>query len=262
MITTNSNRRSPARRSLTAAFLLLITLPLSQPAHARAENSPHPTIEGLTGEALFSKLIEHNRLREKLLRQYTVARTYAVKTSKGKVRAESQVLTQYRAPDTKEFTILSEKGSRIVRGRVFKPLMESEAEAAAGTNHRDSSITPKNYTFELLGEEDLDGYHTFVVQATPARKDKYLFKGKIWIEAGDFAIAKIEAQPAKNPSFWTKRVNVVRRYQKLGEFWLPLRDETVSEIRIFGANILTIDYENYEIHSSADSAKNESPRGF
>lgn len=262
MITTNSKRRSPARRSIAPAFLLLIALPLSQPVRARAENGPHPVTEGLTGEVLFSKLIEHNRLRESLLQQYSVARTYAVKNTKGKVRAESHVLAQYRAPDSKEFTVLSEKGSGFVRGHVFKPLMESEAEAAAGTSHRDSSITPKNYTFELLGEEDLDGYHTFVVQATPARKDKYLFKGKIWIETSDFAIAKIEGRPAKNPSFWTKKVDFVRRYQKIGEFWLPLKDETVTLVRIFGTNILTIDYESYEIHSSGASAKNELPRGF
>ena len=47
--------------------------------------------------------------------------------------------------------------------------MESEVETAAGRNRHDSSISPNNYTFNLLGEDDVDGYHCFVVQATPKR---------------------------------------------------------------------------------------------
>jgi hypothetical protein len=184
-----------------------------------------------------------------------VARTYQVKNDKGKVRAESQIVLQYRAPATKEFKIVSEKGSGFVRKRVFKGLLESEIETAAGRSRHDSSITPTNYTFELLGEEDVDGYHCFVVRAIPKRKDKYLFDGKIWIETDDFAIVKIAGQPAKNPSFWIKRVEFVRRYQKIGEFWLPLKDESMTQVRIFGTNILTIDYANYEIITGERAGK-------
>jgi hypothetical protein len=213
----------------------------------RMASVSHPSTEGLTGDMLFSKLLEHNRRRELHLQQYSVARTYQVKKDNGKVRAETQVVLQYRAPDTKEYAIVSEKGSGFVRQRVFKRLLESEVETAAGRNRHDSSITPTNYTFELLGEEDVEGYHCFVVRATPKRQDKYLFDGKIWIEASEFAIAKIEGQPAKKPSFWIKRVEFVRRYQKIGPFWLPLKDESTTQVRIFGTNILTIDYANYEI---------------
>jgi len=216
----------------------------------------HPSSAGVTGDILFSRLLEHNRLRELHLQRYSVARTYQVKNDKGKVRAESQVVLQYRAPATKEFKIVSEKGSGFVRKRVFKRLLDSEVETAAGRNRHDSSITPTNYTFELLGEEDVDGYHSFVVQAIPKRKDKYLFDGKIWIEATEFAIVKIAGQPAKNPSFWIKRVDFVRRYQKVGQFWLPLKDESTTHVRIFGTHILTIDYANYEIVLAAGGDKN------
>ncbi len=207
----------------------------------------HPSTEGMTGETVFANLLEHNRMREYRLHQYSVTRTYQVKNDKGKVRAEAQVLLQYRAPDSKEFKILSEKGSGIVRNRVFKPLMESEVETASGRNRHDSSITPANYDFELLGEEDFDGYHCFAVHASPKRRDKYLFEGRILIEASEFAIVKIAGQPAKNPSFWTKRVDFVRRYQKIGESWLPFSDESITQVRIFGKNIFTIDYQNYEV---------------
>jgi len=208
---------------------------------------PHPSLDGLTGDILFSRLLERNRQRESRLKEYTVVRRYQVKKENGKVRAEAQVVMRYRAPDVKEYTIVFEQGSGFVRRHVFRRLLESEVETAAGRNRYDSSISPANYRFELLGEEDVDGFHCFVVRALPKRKDKYLFEGKIWIEANDFAILKIEGQPAKNPSFWIKRVNFVRRYQNIGEFWLPLKDESTTQVRIVGTNVLTIDYTNYEI---------------
>ena len=202
----------------------------------------------VTGDAIFAKLVEFNRLRDSRLKQYSVQSTYRVQNDKGETRAETQALLSYRAPDSKEFKIISEKGSGLIRSRVFKPLMDVEVESAADRKRVDSSITPNNYTLALLGEEDLEGSHCYVVQATPKRADKYLFSGKLWIHSVEFAIVKIEGQPAKIPSLWIKRVDFVRRYQKIGEFWLPLKNESVTRVRLFGKNTLTTDYDNYQIN--------------
>lgn len=238
------------------SFLSTALLPIHQPVKAAAGSQLalvlHPSTTGMTGDILLAKLLEHNRRREAGLRQYSVPRTYRVQNDKGKVSAEVQVVLHYRAPGTKEFKIVAEKGSGLIRSRVFKPLMESEAETAAGRNRHDSSISPPNYTFHLLGEEDVNGYHCFVVQATPKRNDTYLFRGKIWIHATEFAVVQITGQPAKSPSFWINRVDFVRRYQKIGEFWLPLKDESMTQVKIAGKNILTIDYAHYEIARVGD----------
>jgi hypothetical protein len=235
-------------------FLPAARLPMNQPVKAAAESQPagalHPATmghNGMTGDLSLAKLLEHNHRREARLLQYSVPRTYRVQNDKGKVRAEIQVVLHYRAPGTKEFELVSETGSGLIRSRVFKPLMESEVETAAGRNRHDSSISPDNYTFNQLGEEEVDGHHCFVVQATPKRNDTYLFKGKIWIHAAEFAVVQIAGQPAKNPSFWIKQVDFVRRNQKIGEFWLPLKDESITQIKIAGKNILTVDYAHYEI---------------
>lgn len=232
-------------------FLSAARLPINQAVKAADGSSSalilHPSTAGLTGDILLVKLLERNRQREARLQQYLVPRTYRVQNDKGTVRAEAQVVLHYRAPGTKEFKIVAEKGARLIHSRVFKPLMESEVETAAGRNHNDSAISPDNYTFHLLGEEDVHGYHCFVVQAIPKRNDIYLFRGKIWIHATEFAVVQIAGQPAKNPSFWVNRVDFVRRYQKLGEFWLPLKDESVTQVKVAGKNILTIDYAHYEI---------------
>jgi outer membrane lipoprotein-sorting protein len=247
------------KRKALGRFLILVSVlglvssarldrPLRASTGSRPASVSDPATTALTGDAIFAKLVESNSLRESRLKQYSVQSTYRVQNDKGEMRAETQALLRYRAPDIKEFKIISEKGSGLIRTRVFKPLMDVEVETAAERNRVDSSITPNNYALALLGEEEVAGSNCFVVQATPKRDDKYLFTGKIWIHSGEFAIVKIEGQPAKNPSLWIKRVDFVRRYQKIGEFWLPLKNESITRVRVFGKNTLTTEYDNYEIN--------------
>jgi len=44
--------------------------------------------------------------------------------------------------------------------------------------------------------------------------------------------------------------------QKVGDVWLPLRDESVSQLLLFGKSSLTITYSDYQIQvrESSDSA--------
>lgn len=244
-------RRYLAAGSLVALVSLatLQATPLQIQDESKEPASPsHHSIQGITVDELFSKLSENNQMRESLLHQYSAIRTYEVRNDKGKVHAKTVVVVQYQAPGSKTFSTTSEEGSKIIRRLVFKGLMESESEAAAGRSHHDSAVGPENYTFNLLGQEDADGYHCYVVEAVPKRKDKYLFEGKVWIDAKDFAIVKIAGRPAKNPSFWITRVDFVRRYQKVGEFWLPLQDESITHVRLYGKKILTIDHHDYTVN--------------
>ena len=41
----------------------------------------------------------------------------------------------------------------------------------------------------------------------------------------------------------------MRQYQKIGEFWLPAKDETFVHVRLYGKKILTIDHRDYAINS-------------
>jgi hypothetical protein len=154
----------------------------------------------------------------------------------------------YQAPDKKVFQTTSEAGSGFVRHHVFERLMKSESEAASGKEHHDSALTPANYAFAFIAEEDLGPYHCLVLEVSPKRKDKYLFEGKIWIDAQEFAIAKTTGHPAKNPSFWIHHVEFVRQYQRIDDFWLPFRDETIVDRRIHGRKIFAVDHANYSIN--------------
>jgi hypothetical protein len=201
----------------------------------------------LTGEMLLSKVVEHNLKREANLKYYSESRHYCLRDKNDKVRAELDALVEFQPPGPKQFKVISQRGSSIVRRLVFGGLLASETDASKGRSYLDSSITPRNYVLEVVGEEEVDGRHCLQAKATPLRKDKYLFEGTIWVDATDFAIVKIVGQPAKNPSFWIKNVEFIRRYQKIGDFWVPLQGVYASQVRIQGKCTLTIDHHDYQI---------------
>ena len=198
-------------------------------------------------QQIFAELLAHNRLRSDALVEYAASRTYAIADLKGKTHAQEKGRMEYRAPDQKTFTVTSEEGSGLIRRLALSPLIASEIRAASGKDHHDSAITPANYTLELIGEEDVGAYHCYVLHAAPKRPDKYLFAGKVWIDAKDYAVVRIEGRPAANLSFWIKRAEFVREYQKVDGFWLPQKDTTVVQVRLYGKKVLTIDHRDYTV---------------
>jgi len=203
---------------------------------------------GPTGDEIVARMLERNRLRSEQLRRYSAVRTYEIRNSEGKLAAQAVVRVDYQAPDKKTFNKTSEKGSGLVRHLVFDRLIQSESETSSGREHRNSAIITANYTFTLSGEEDVGPYHCFVLEAAPKSKEKYLFEGKIWIDAQDFAIVKIAGHPAKKPSFWINRADFVRQYQRIDGFWLPYRDETSVEVKIYGRRVFTVDHQQYVVN--------------
>jgi len=200
---------------------------------------------------LFSRLMAHRDWQQARLDRFSVVRTYKVEDDKGKALAEEVVVMEYKKPGTETFTTTSADGSAFIRGHVFKQLMKREAGRARGRHDQDSSITPDNYTFETLGQEQVGTVHCTVVHAIPNRKQPYLFEGKIWIDDQDFAIVKAAGHLAKSPSFWINRVDFVRQYQKIDGFWFPIEEQATAKVRIYGTKMLTIDYADYTVNGVA-----------
>ena len=248
-------KRKPWIALSIAATLFAILSGLT--AHVRAqttENSAEVSspLEAAQPDAnenqIISEMVARNASRSARLVNYSDVQTYQIADLRGKVNAREVGRMEYLAPDKKKFTVTLESGSIVVRQLAFKSLITSEIEAAAGKQHRDSSIDPVNYTLQLLGEQHIAGHRCFVAQAMPKRADKYLFEGKIWIDVDDLAIVRIEGHPAKRLSFWIERADFVRQYEKVGDFWLPQRDETFVQVKFYGRHVLTIEHRDYVVN--------------
>ena len=102
----------------------------------------------------------------------------------------------------------------------------------------------------MVWREDVRGRPAFVLAIEPKSQNKYLTRGRIWVDADEYAIIRVEGQPAKNPSFWVKSVHFVHDYNKSGPFWFPVSDQSVTDVRIFGATEMTIEYLDYTPNAS------------
>ena len=249
-----ARRTKRALALIAAAFAVLTVFIIEAKAQSDRESQSElaaplePLRPGIAADQLVAELETHNELRKSALHDFTVLRTYQVIDLKGKVHAEEIGRMEFRAPDQKAFTITAESGSKLVRHMALNPLISSEIEAAAGKTHHDSSITAANYSMDLLGEQQVGPYRCFVAQAIPRRKDKYLFEGKLWIDVDDYAVVRIEGHPAKKLSFWIQRADFVRQYQKIDGFWLPQKDQTHVQVRLYGKKVLTITHQDYVVN--------------
>jgi len=238
---------SQVRRLLRTSAILLVCLP----AVAQENNSSAP----LTADDVMQRVVAMNEVRAKALETYSSLRSYHLECHcLSHKKADMVVRADYCTPNKKEFTIVSESGSSTVRNRVFKKLLEAEQESMREDNQQRSAMTPENYTFQLSDYKQTDMDEFYVLEAKPRTKNKFLVRGHIWVNAKDFAITRVEGEPAVNPSWWTLKTDFKRSYQKVGNFWLPESNESETKVRIFGTAVLTINYGKYQI-TEAPGAK-------
>ena len=194
-------------------------------------------------------MVEKNLTRARALAAYQGTRVYRLEYSGflGSRSAEIVVDVRYRSPGTKEFNIRSEKGSKLIIDRIFKRMLQTEKEALSEQNQSRVALNQDNYRFTLAGYETMGAGPCYILSLEPRTDDKLLYRGRIWVDARDFAVVRIEAAPAKNPSFWTKETKIEQVYAKVGNFWLPLSNRSGSAIRLGGHASFTIDYQDYEI---------------
>jgi hypothetical protein len=196
------------------------------------------------------KMMEFDAQRQSEMKGYTALRHYLAVNKKR--HADMLVQVTCSTDGAKQFTVLSEDGSGSIRKHLFRKLLSEETEASRRGTRSGTRITPANYDFQIIGREILETGPAYVLEVSPKTENKYLVRGKIWVDANDFSIVRIEGQPARNPSFWVRSVHFVHTYQKVGQFWLASSTHTTSEIRIFGKSELTIENSGYTLIPTKD----------
>jgi len=219
----------------------------ADPPAVDAQKAPLPV------DQVVSQLVERNREREEALRKFQGTRVYSIKYTGffGAHSAEMTVNVSYTSPDHKEFTIVSQSGSKFIVDHVLKGLLDGEKESANPDNKQRTTLNATNYDFTLDQYDTSGETPQYVLDVKPKKDSKFVYRGKIWVDGKDFAVTRIQAEPAKSPSFWVKKSEVNHRYEKVDEFWLPAENKTDSWIRLGGHAVLSIEYQNYKITEAA-----------
>jgi hypothetical protein len=210
-----------------------------------ASQSPAPP--GLSLPQILDKMERHNQHQAQQLKRYKAVRHYEAEYRGygSNIMGKMEVEVTFDASSGKSFKILSQSGSKLLCDKVLKKAVDSEKEASK--NPSVTALTPANYKFELIGSEILSGRQSYVLKVDPLKKSKFLYQGQIWVDGTDFAVAKIEAAPARNPSFWISTTLIRYSNAKTGDFWLPHQTHSETKVRIGGNAVLTIDYGTYKI---------------
>lgn len=250
-----------SRKCIVAFLLVILSGTICPLARTQQQAGASDGSKLLTATQIVERLVEMNLRRAQALHSYHGTRTYHVEYRGllGARNADMAVDVTYQAPGTKNFTILSSTGSTLMLDKVLKKLLQAETEAASAEGQRRTALNNENYDFTLVALESTAPRRMYVLALEPRTKNKFLFRGRVWVDSADFAVVRLEAEPARNPSFWTKSSQIEQSYQKVRDFWLPERNHSVSSIRMGGRAELTIKYQSFTITGS-DSVRGEPVR--
>ena len=214
--------------------------------------TPRPA-DPLTVEQIAVRLAERNAQRDAALKSYESHRemTVTFKSRMGDGQATEAVVMTYTAPATKRFAVVSATGSAFMRENVLQKAMSSEQAAADPIAKQRAALTLANYDMRLAGQERLDIGNCYVLDVLPKTTSPFAYRGRVWIQSTDFAVVKIDAQPAQDPSAWVSAGKFTTIFEKVGEFYFPKETSSSSQILMGGDAALTIRYGEYRILQTA-----------
>jgi len=148
-------------------------------------------------------------------------------------------------PDTGfTFTELEWTGSALIRKHVFIPALRAEREANTAAASARGALTAANYEF-VERDARVDGLRQIDIHAR--RTDTLLVDGNILVtDEGDLVCAR--GQLVKRPSFWTRRVEVVRRYRRIAGIRVPVGMSSIADVRIAGRSTFEMTYEYQSVN--------------
>lgn len=228
-------------------IVVLVSGLASVPIPVRAQNELPGPSANLSAAQIVQRMTQRGEVQKEELKQYRALRHYRVdyRGFSRDIEAAMDVEVLYDAIHGKSFRIVSQSGSRVLCDDVLKRAVDSEHDAMQEPSA--TALTEANYRFTLDGTEAIAGKPAYILSVEPVTPSKFLYRGKIWVDAGEFAVVKMETQPAKSPSFWISQTRIQYMGAKTEGFWFPHQVLSETRVRIGGTAVMKIDYGSYHV---------------
>jgi hypothetical protein len=177
--------------------------------------------------------------------EYRALRRLEAQNPKFKQSAWMVAWTEYDRVNGFRYEVVDEGGSGYIRTRVLRAALDGEQKIWADREPQKASFNHDNYMFDD-GPVSADGLAEVGVK--PKRKDMLLVEGAIFVQPSDGELSRIEGKLSKTPSFWTRRVDVVRRYERKAGVRVPVAIESVAHVLIAGRSTFKMTYEYQTIN--------------
>ncbi len=193
-----------------------------------------------------------NRAR---LRPYSVTRDYRL-FGKEQQTTRSEVIADvsFVPPDFKHFVIQQASGTRLGE-RIVRQMLEHETDIVK--NYGSTDLSPANYDFRFVREEELSGERCYVLEMLPRRRDKTLLRGQIWVDSTTYLLHRTEGEPGKAPSWWLRNARITLVYGDVGGMWLQTASESSADVRLLGRHTMLsrdVEYKMSELVAATGSA--------
>ena len=243
--------RLVSRASMCSIFALVVAL-----AAAALAQQPAPSTK--SDAEIIRGIDDSVARRTNAISTYTVQEQYTLYRNGDTTPAAAETIkTVYTRSVGKEYTPIAQSGSAFLRSAVIDKVLAGEKDLNLAANRDGALITSKNYDLQPQpGIVELNGRQCIVVTLKPLRKSPHLFTGKMWIDASDYTVIRLEGVPSQPPSVFAGQTTVTRDYIKIDGFSMATHAEARSHTFLFGDTLLKIDYTNYQIQQDPAAQPN------
>src|SRR5215510_10412461 len=222
-------------KRVAASFVLLLLVAASGSADA-------PVPPPADRHALLDRFLAPD---DPPLVSYRAVRHLSASTRGGKMQASLDAVTTLDPVNGFTYEIKSAEGSSLIQKKVLIAALEAEQKAVAAANRSQSALTPANY--EFLDISPLEA-NLVKVDVRPRRKHVTLVNGSLVIESDSADLVRVEGDLSQRPSFWTRRVHVVREYERVGGVHVPVSMSSTADVLIVGSSSFSMTYRYAEIN--------------
>ena len=227
---------APHLRRRVAALLAIAAVPLLlASAHAQLPDA-------VVHVELIDRFLEPD---EAPLVSYRAFRHLTASTRGGRMTASVDAWTTLDPVHGFNYEVTSRAGSGLIQGRVLVAALQAEQDAHRASDPAQSALTRANYEFLDITPET---GRLVKVDFKPRRKHVMLVQGALFVEPDSADLVRIEGELSKRPSFWTRRVRVVRDYERIEGVHVPVSMRSTADVLIVGASSFEMTYRYSEIN--------------
>ncbi|MBZ5504835.1 MAG: outer membrane lipoprotein-sorting protein [Acidobacteriia bacterium] len=204
---------------------------------AVAAAQANPTPAGSRNEDarnIVDRMLRAQQDNKARVRAFTVKRGYHLYDKQQQEKAQVVANITVLPPDGKEYQVESSSGG--MGEKVLRDILSKETESPRDAQRKE--LSPENYDFQLLGQEMLDGRQCYLLGLNPKREDKDLLRGKIWVDAENYNIRRLEGSPVKNPSWWVHDIHILMSFADVDGMWLRTFTHAVANVRFKGKYVM------------------------
>ena len=179
------------------------------------------------------------------LTSYRGLRTLEATTRGGRMHARITASTWLDPVVGFQYSIVDAEGSETIRRRVLLAALEAERSLGQTGEATRGALTVANYQFSAASSAE-NGLERVMIH--PKRRDTMLIEGSMLLTRDLGDLVQVEGLLVKRPSVWTRRVEIVRRYARIGGFRVPVSTRSTADVLLVGKSTFSMTYEYESIN--------------